>query len=180
MNIKIKRLAIGLIAISMASTALVSCGSVDKDTSDSASSTPFNLGDGHETEYTNYVTSFTAEVGTFVENDLKEILSGVAGLNSSNYSSWKEKYSSALEKTEHWYNECSSAEMFCPGDKQDEHQALVMTVATINKVLSGMSDAVECADNGDFSIFLSKGADYADASDIVTQMWDRAVAELNI
>lgn len=172
----IKYLALGTAAIIAASGILVSCGS---GTSSSAAKTSSQtMGDQYPDQYKNYIKSFTAEVDPFVKEDLAEILKSVSGLNSSNYSDWKSKYSSALEKTEHWYNEVSSAEMFCPSDKTEQHQALVMTSATIYKILEGMNTGVAAADSGDFSQLISKGAEYAQAAQIASDMWKHAIIEL--
>lgn len=174
----IKYLAIGTAAIIAASGILISCGSKTSSSADKSASQ--TIGDQYPSQYKNYIESFTAEVEPFVKEDLAEILKSVSGLNSSNYQEWKTKYSSALEKTEHWYNEVGSAEMFCPNDKAEQHQALVMTSATIYKILEGMNAGVAAADSGDFSQLTSKSAEYAQAAQIASDMWDHAINDLKI
>lgn len=163
-----------------ASGTLASCGKEDTSVNETKTtqSATQAIGDQYPEQYANYIESFTAEVEPFVKNELPEILGAVSELNSSNYAQWKDKYTAALEKTEHWYNEVGSAEMFCPSDKKEQHQALVTTVATFYKIIEGLESRTEAADNGDFSQLTSKGEEYKQASEIADEMWTRAVADL--
>lgn len=176
----IKAIAAASALIILASGTLASCGRKDTSASqtNSTQSATQAIGDKYPEQYSNYIESFTAEVEPFVKTELPELLGAVSGLNSSNYDEWKTKYIDALEKTEHWYNEVGSAEMFCPSDKTEQHQALVTTVATFYKIIEGLESRTEAADNGDFSQLTSKGEEYSQAAEIADTMWTRAVADL--
>lgn len=176
----IKTTAVAAALLVLASGTLVSCGKADKTAAQStaAQSASQSIGDQYPEQYKNYIDSFTSEVDSFVKDELPEILQEVAGLNASNYAEWKAKYTAALEKTEHWYNEVGSAEMFCPSGYTEKHQALVTTVATFYKILEGLQTRTEAADNGDFSQLTSKGAEYAQAAQIANEMWTRAVSDI--
>ncbi len=174
----IKAIAAISAVLIMASAALTSCSSTNKSASQISKTEAQTIGDQYPEQYGNYIESFSSEVEPFVKEELPEILSSISALNSSNYAEWKGKYTAALEKTLHWYNEVGSAEMFCPSDKKEAHQSLVTTVATIYKIFEGLQPRTEAADNGDFSQLTSKGTEYAKAVNIANDMWTRAINDL--
>lgn len=176
-NTVLKRIISLTAAAVLAVTVCSGCGKSEKtNTSQSAAN---SLGNQYPEQYKNYIDSFSSEVTPFVENELPKLLNAVGTLNASNYSEWKTNFEADHEKCEHWYNEVSSAEMFCPSELTEQHKALVTTVATFYKILDGMNPRIEAADGGDFSQLTSKSAEYAQAAEISKDMWSRAIDDVN-
>lgn len=175
---RIKTIAM-ISAVMITSLSICGCGSNMASNTPTATAVPENaLGDAYPGNYQNYVSSFTEEFGQFVDGDMTYILKNIGTLNSSNYLEWKEKYTNALERTEHWYNEVDTAIMFCPTEKTESHNKMTSTAATIYKVMQGLESRVAAADAGDFSELTSMGEDYIKANGIVHDMWNETLEEV--
>lgn len=175
-----KRITAIAAAAMLAASVLCGCGgSNNGKTSATAGTAANSIGDSHPDQYKNYIASFSSEVTPFIETELPKLLNAVASLNPSNYASWKAEFEEDFDKCEHWYNELSSAEMFCPSEITEQHRAMVTTVATFYKILDGMKPRIEAADSGDFSQLTSMSAEYAQAAEISKNMWTRALDDVN-
>lgn len=176
----LKRIASAAAAAMLAASVLCGCGGSDSGKASAGTGTAANsLGDSHPEQYKNYIDSFSSEVTPFIETELPKLLNAVSTLNASAYADWKAEFEEDFDKCEHWYNELSSAEMFCPSEITEQHKAMVTTVATFYKILDGMKPKIEAADSGDFSQLTSMGAEYAQAAEISKNMWDRALSDVN-
>ncbi len=156
--------------------ALAGCGGTRSGTESSDSDSSVS---GELTErYPDYINSFIEDMGAFMDGDLDKILTGISGLGADNFAEWDELYQSGYESLSHWFSEINTAEMLCPEESKEAHEALIQTVGTIYKIMEGLETRVQAAENGDYSQLLEKESEYNDAAEIAHEMWNRAVEDV--